>query len=478
MDSASPDGSHRDAAAAPSGESPSGGGGARSAKASEAASLAAVVEATTAHRALLPGLAELMGGSGALSFKGAAGLSSVVESKVMHADGSGEGEKAGDTATEAEPIAAGHPHLPSMEAVSAASARFINDSPPFVTMSARDTAPQLKLEDPPAVEGDASDGISLQRKLVVKGGMKGYRMSRATHGVTSGCYYYEAVILSEIGSAGRGRKRSFQETEDGAKENEPQASLKNGHLRIGWGTRSADLQAPVGYNEHSYAVRDIGGSRIHKSRREDKWGGVGFGPGDVVGLALCLVDNNKPSDAAAPATSLGNAGGEMDVDAETASEKGATTAAEASTLANHIRFFKNGVQMGGGIAFDKITPGTYHPSVSCYMDSAVQMNFGPHFICPPQGLPSDLDLRPVSSVCPTPPLPEAAEEKVVAGGSKEGKKFFSSKRTDEGVLAAFKELVKAEATARREAYAKQLQLHRAEVLAFRKERGLPTADLA
>lgn len=57
-------------------------------------------------------------------------------------------------------------------------------------------------------------------------------MVRAINGVDSGQYYYEVEVL---------------------------ASSDNIHYRIGWSTRKADLQAPVGYDIHSYAYRDIDG---------------------------------------------------------------------------------------------------------------------------------------------------------------------------------------------------------------------------
>merc|ERR1719491_2055085 len=51
-----------------------------------------------------------------------------------------------------------------------------------------------------------------------------------------------------------------------------------GHLRIGWSMRTGELQAPVGYDRWSYGYRDINGSKVHNSRREDRWGGEAFGP--------------------------------------------------------------------------------------------------------------------------------------------------------------------------------------------------------
>lgn len=59
-------------------------------------------------------------------------------------------------------------------------------------------------------------------------------MIRATHGVHSGGYFWEAMILP--------------------------SSHSEAHFRIGWSTRQGELQAPVGYDAYSYAYRDVSGT--------------------------------------------------------------------------------------------------------------------------------------------------------------------------------------------------------------------------
>lgn len=494
------------------------------------------------------------GGNGSGSGSGGNSSSEVMHTRIMNANtnnkngssGGDNGDTTGNNAMDVETtktVVTGHPSLPSIDSVSTAVSRLVNECPPFMTMSERDSAPQLQLEDPlPVIATKNNAGSSspnFQRRLTVKGGMKGYRMSRATHGATSGCYYYEAVILGspENGAGGvsgdapqRGVKRPLTQmgsstttiTVKEKRTNSSSSSSKNdvlptvrkeqtssskgsnnGHIRIGWSTRNADLQAPVGYNEHSYGIRDILGSRIHKSRREDKWGGVGFGPGDVVGLAICLVENNNKTasinnnnNATTTATSLrnGNAGCANNVENKKKEESisqvsnkgddvvGKLLPSSSATLTNHIRFFKNGKPMGknNGIAFDGIPPGTYYPSVSCYMDGSARMNFGPRFVYPPPKglLPAEIiNLRPISELCKSPPLPKDVVEQVISGGSKDGKKGFFSKRNNDGIVSAFKELVKVEATARHDAYLKHLELHRKEIMTLRKERGLSASNL-
>ncbi|KAL7576358.1 hypothetical protein ACA910_018171 [Epithemia clementina (nom. ined.)] len=162
-----------------------------------------------------------------------------------------------------------------------------------------------------------------------------------------------------------------------------------GHFRVGWSMRTGELQAPVGYDRWSFAIRDIGGSIITNSKRIDNWNGAdGFGPGDVIGCAICLFHNDDD-----------NQNGDKDSDVGSK---------------NHIRFFKNGVCMGefviakgkrsGGEApFQcEIPAGTYYPAVSCYMGGAIRANFGPKFVYPPRKLPAGLKLTPLSELSPPP----------------------------------------------------------------------------
>ena len=153
----------------------------------------------------------------------------------------------------------------------------------------------------------------------------------------------------------------------------------------------------------------------------------------------------------------------------------------ATSQTNYIQVFKNGVSMGdeqksAEKAFENVTSDTYFPAVSCYLNGTVHMNFGPHFVYSPAKLPNGETPKPVCDLCASPPSPEEAEE-IIVSSSKEGRKIFLSKRTDEGIVTAFKELVRTEATIRRDAHARHLMLQKINILALRNERGLPTLDL-
>eukprot|EP00985_Skeletonema_marinoi_P008421 scaffold3804_cov159-Skeletonema_marinoi.AAC.4 len=426
------------------------------AQALESASFAAVVEAACSHRNLIPGLAE--------SLETSSGVG-VIPSRGGNAKNSSSGIE-GDNVE----MDVGHPILPSINAVSNTALRLINDFnlPPFVTMSTKDSAPQLKLEDPPLMTTDNDGGnTNIRRRLVVKGAIRGYRMSRATHGVSNGCYYYEAIIGGgDNSNIYSGQKRPLHESSN---QEEPSdlatKRQKTGHVRIGWSTRSGDLQAPVGYDASSYAIRDTGGSRIHKSRREDKWGGTEFGPGDVVGFAISLYSDNTAKSSTSVPSSLG-------LDSATiGGTNGVSNGMKADTpTGSHIRFFINGKQVGDK-AFDNITLGTYYPAVSCYSDSTVKLNFGPHFVYPP-----NKEMQPVSDLCSVPPRPGDVLDTVLST-SNEGKKPFSSKKVDERVVTAFKDLVKKESAIRRDAYLRHVAMQKKEILKLRTDRGLSTHDL-
>jgi len=391
-------------------------------------------------------------------------------------------------------------YLPPTESIKKEATKAVNDNPPYVHLSARDTAPQLRIDDGP----DAG------RRLTLRGGMRGYRMSRATHGVSSGTYYYEVMVrrpagarevvrnLPDVVRLGDGLRENLEndlvreaiEKEEAAArgggtaggvgdENETaaaaaaasttsskakrarkstvgtgpnyDASELTGHVRIGWSMRTGDLQAPVGYDRWSYGFRDILGSRLHRSRREDRWGGEPFGPGDVMGLCITMVNDDEGGDAS------------------------------ASTSDNHIRLFKNGHALGhfeivrgatmGGEAFTDVTPGTYYPAVSSYMGGSVRVNFGPHFVYPPpKTLPGGWKPLPVSELCAPPVEPTDA-----AAAAVRERNF--PKKTDDSIVKAFEEAVKLEAKIRSKCFKSHFSKHVEEIRKERELRSLNTADL-
>lgn len=111
------------------------------------------------------------------------------------------------------------------------------EDPHVVQLSKVGKAPQLQLSE---------DRLSVT-------GYKGFRTARCSHGVHEGTWYCE-VTISRLGSTG--------------------------HARVGWCTKRAELQAPVGYDTFGYCYRDLEGSKVTAGKREAY--GQPFKEGDVV----------------------------------------------------------------------------------------------------------------------------------------------------------------------------------------------------
>lgn len=82
--------------------------------------------------------------------------------------------------------------------------------------------PALPLQDQKA------EKVELSADKMQASSEKGYRMVRATRGISEGAWYFE-IIVQDLG--------------------------KTGHTRLGWSTWKGDLQAPVGFDTNSYAYR-------------------------------------------------------------------------------------------------------------------------------------------------------------------------------------------------------------------------------
>ena len=159
----------------------------------------------------------------------------------------------------------------------------------------------------------------------------GYCIARATHAVDSGRYYWECEIL-----------KSANDEKCAETEHIENISSGEGHVRLGWATDSAALNAPVGSDSHGFGYRDSMGSKVHNGVRVDSYGEE-FGIGDVIGCHIVL-DKGDPS-------------------------------------RSEIRFFKNGIDQGTAFK-GTLIHGSYFPAVSLYRDACVKVNFGPLFIYP------------------------------------------------------------------------------------------------
>lgn len=214
---------------------------------------------------------------------------------------------------------------------------------------------------------------------------KGYRMLKATVGVSSGAWYCEFMVSPD--------------------------SKAGAHYRLGCSTELGESHGPVGYSHHSYGYRDVGGARVHQSIRSTY--GRAYGAGDVVGV---LVDFNTPAqeltvgEGRDGGASGGPADGVRQGLAEEATKGGAGKEEIEGILhstvtptpppphtpelpngkhtvkrrwwGSSVRFFVNGEDQG--IAFVHLTKeARIHPAASMFGGGAVRLNPGPVFSFPP-----------------------------------------------------------------------------------------------
>lgn len=252
----------------------------------------------------------------------------------------------------------------------------------FVRVVRVEPKKEAHVDDPHRValskNGKAAQLVLSDDKLTVTG-TKGFRTVRATHGVYQGAWYCE-VKVAHLG--------------------------ETGHVRLGWCTRKAELQAPVGFDTHGYCYRDLEGSKVTAGKREEY--GQAYGEGDVVGLYLYMPEGGRPLEVR---------------DRRVVRYKGVLyymdeQEADAKPLQGAVvAFARNGLYQGA--AFSDIPDGTYYPAASLFtlpsqtQGATVTFNFGPDFAFPPPEVPG----------CPAPrPMCEAAEqpEAVVAQGTDAG----------------------------------------------------------
>ncbi|VDK35592.1 unnamed protein product [Taenia asiatica] len=220
---------------------------------------------------------------------------------------------------------------------------------PKVVLSLHDRAQQMKVQD-------SQTSVT---------GEKGYSMTRATHSVHTGTWYYEATITDH-----------------------PEGSA----TRIGWSQLMGNLQAPCGYDKFSYSWRSRLGTVFHNSRGKH-YAESGYTKGDVIG---CLIHLPKvasadmiPSTASVHALPTGPVKhSKSGIKSEFIRTKPLTEMPLINylpeTYKDRIVFYRNGECLG--VAFSDIYAGAYYPAISIYKSATVSVNFGPEFKYPPQEL--------------------------------------------------------------------------------------------
>ncbi|OZJ06574.1 hypothetical protein BZG36_00608 [Bifiguratus adelaidae] len=99
---------------------------------------------------------------------------------------------------------------------------------------------------------------------------KGFRMVRTNVGVTEGSWYWECIV--DRANDGQGGSR------------------QQPHVRLGVARREANLNAPVGFDGYSYAVRDLTGEKVFCSRTHPYM--ESFSTGDVIGFLIELPESD------------------------------------------------------------------------------------------------------------------------------------------------------------------------------------------
>jgi Set1/Ash2 histone methyltransferase complex subunit ASH2 len=231
---------------------------------------------------------------------------------------------------------------------------------------------------------DKASGLDLSADRAAVTGWKGFRSVRATHGFHEGTHYCELTV-EHLG--------------------------ETGHCRLGWSTKQAEINAPVGYDQHGFGYRDLEGSKVHKASRQEY--GEPFGQGDVLGLFLHLPEGGRALESR-PGSELGRYKGSL---YQLMPQQTDPQPLQGSVVA----FTRNGVLQGP--AFKDVLEGTYYPTASLFTahkqkDGAkVSFNFGPDFKYPPPTIDGCPAAAPMSDIPAKQAAAAEAEEAAALAGA-------------------------------------------------------------
>lgn len=407
-----------------------------------------------------------------------------------------------------------HPALlPTVAQVQLAASKAVLDTPPWIHWNKVDMAPQLRVTD--------------SGRLHLTGPLRGYRMARASHGCSTGCYYFECRIqpgpsaeeivnnLPPNARLGPGlqeqlqaalkweeAKKAEKQQQDKLKEatttttvqNEKEERETSSSSTSGrGGGRKRKLDNSTNGDADDKVPPQVGGHlRIGWSMRTgdlqapvgyDKWSyGIRCSTGSIIHEShrqdIWGGEGMEAGDILGCAICLRSP--QQNDTATSSSAESNEKSGGSVTTDNHIRFFKNGQCMGefviskgkrvGGEAFSNLESGTYYPAASCYMGGSVKVNFGPHWVYPPKKLPPGLKLAPLSDLCP-PPM--TAEEVLSSSKLATAVKLF--RKADQ--QRALKEAIVAEAEILCQAHDRFIEQHVRDVRQEREDRGLSVQDL-
>jgi len=212
-------------------------------------------------------------------------------------------------------------------------------TPEAVMIALHDRAPQLTVSD---------DRFSVT-------GTKFYCTARATHSVARGSWYYEVKLVDM-----------------------PEGSA----MRVGWATKNANLQAPLGFDKFGYSCRSRKGTRFHDS--VGKSYSPGYGLGDYLGCLITLPEQHDRDYLPATYKDKPLIKFKSHLYYEEKDGQQENLKNLKPVPGSKITFFKNGESLGE--AFTEVYAGEYFPAVALYKYSKLKMNFGPKFRHPPKGV--------------------------------------------------------------------------------------------
>jgi Set1/Ash2 histone methyltransferase complex subunit ASH2 len=195
-----------------------------------------------------------------------------------------------------------------------------------------------------------------ENRLTVTGD-KGYCMVRATHGVSSGTWFYE-VYIDDL------------------------ESVPDCAVRLGWSQSLGNLQAPCGLDKLSYSWRSKFGTKFHQSRGKSY--SDSYSTGDTLGVLIHLPYLPSSSGTVKlPQTHKDKALIKFKNYFYFEEKDDPVDEFEKSLRllpGSRIECFKNGISQG--VAWTDIYAGTYYPALSLYKGATVTANFGPDFKYP------------------------------------------------------------------------------------------------
>lgn len=210
--------------------------------------------------------------------------------------------------------------------------QWINDA--TVTLSPHDRSIQVLIHDSGRllVHQDAKLG--------------GYRSCMATHGISYGTAYFEALISG---------------------------NHTLGNVRMGLARLQAHLGGPVGMDKFGYGLTDSG-HIVHDARKTPFWSNV-LPSETIIGILVHLPKGIRPFEQYVEQTPFDHKGRKM-LQCKLKMRK-----RNHIKAGSFIKFFING--QDAGVAFKDLFDGTYFPMFSVYRGGCVQVNFGPRFVYGP-----------------------------------------------------------------------------------------------